>query len=122
MTNSSKSVVATVVGIVVTVLMFSLEALLHYNIGATGHITFTHFPSRKELVRIITVVVIFALLSEVITVLLQYAFFGESEGVGLPFAAPEDIVRQMHALHPDQVDTICNCQANPVPLPEQKRN
>lgn len=55
-----------------TIAFFLLEAILHYNIGKTGHITLKHFPGFKDFVKIVSVVVLFAFLSTVVAELINH--------------------------------------------------
>ena len=57
--------VQVTVNTIITFLTFFLEALLHYNIGKSGRITFRYFPHFKELWKIAMVVGFFSLLSQV---------------------------------------------------------
>lgn len=47
----------------VTFCFFFVEALLHFNIGKTGRISLTSFPSNKEMLKIVFVVAFFSILS-----------------------------------------------------------
>lgn len=48
---------------VTTTLFFIVEALLHYNIGKTGHITLQKIPSLREFVKIVAVVMVVSFIS-----------------------------------------------------------
>lgn len=78
--GDSKAVWVTVTSLVVTAVFFTLEALLHYNIGKTGQISLRMIPSRKELFRIVAVVLLFSLLSAGTTELLTILFFPDGDG------------------------------------------
>ena len=65
----------TLVSFAVTTLFFTLEALLHYNIGKTGKLGLSHFPPAKEALEIVGVVMIFAALSAATAILIQKYMF-----------------------------------------------
>lgn len=50
-----------------TTIFFVLEALIHYNIGKTGHITLSKLPSIQEFVKIVGVVMLFSFLSVLVS-------------------------------------------------------
>ena len=91
-----KAIAITITSLLVTALFFTVEALLHFNIGKTGHISLRYLPDRKELVRIVSVVLLFSLLSAATTELLTIIFFPDGDGnIGIhdtrnvsPFACP----------------------------------
>jgi len=78
--TATKSVWITVTSLLVTAIFFTLEALIHFNIGKSGHISLRLLPDRKELIRIISVVLLFSLLSAATTELLTILFFPDGSG------------------------------------------
>ena len=55
---------------VVICIFFYIEALIHYNIGKTGHIAF-NIPSLRNNCKIIGIITVFAALSTGVTYLLK---------------------------------------------------
>ena len=60
----------------ITFMTFFAEAILHYNIGKTGRITFRHLPGFKELWKIAVVVAFFSVISQALSVMVD-KIYGE---------------------------------------------
>ena len=70
--TESKSRIA--VNTIITFVTFVIEAILHYNIGKTGRISFRYLPGRKDLWRIAVVVAFFSVISEAVSILVNRLF------------------------------------------------
>lgn len=62
---------SSIIAFTTTTVFFVLEDLLLYNIGKTGKITFRKIPSLGEFLRIVAVVMFFALMSILVAVFLS---------------------------------------------------
>lgn len=58
----------------ITTLFFVAEAIIHYNIGKTGEITMRRIPSRREMVKIVLVVMLFAFFSVTVSEMISRMF------------------------------------------------
>ena len=57
-----------------TMFIFAIEAILHYNIGKTGNISFFHFPTMKEALKLLFTIAIFATASTLVTHYIETLF------------------------------------------------
>jgi|TARA_R110002074_G_scaffold112908_2_gene241348 tetrahydromethanopterin S-methyltransferase subunit D len=67
---NTKEIISTLI----TIIFFTIEAILHYNIGKTGNISFFHFPKMKEALKILFTIVIFATASTLVTHYIETLF------------------------------------------------
>ena len=67
---NTKEIISTLI----TIIFFTIEAILHYNIGKTGTISFFHFPTMKEALKILFTIVIFATASTLVTHYIETLF------------------------------------------------
>ena len=63
---------------VTTVMFFVVEALIHYNIGKTGHISLRQVPSFREFVKIAGVVMVVSFMSVLVSEFIN-AYIGGAE-------------------------------------------
>lgn len=68
-----RHLIAATVAFIVTTVFFSLEALLHYNIGKDGKLGLSNLPPPKEMLHIVLVVALFSFFSAVTTTAIQHA-------------------------------------------------
>ena len=66
-----------------TTMFFVVEAMIHYNIGKTGHISLSQIPSIREFVKIAGVVMLFSFMSVLVSEFINNYIGNETQSPGM---------------------------------------